>query len=412
MFNDLLQKLTQLCHDVSLGKSPDPQPLFEMTKDSYPDPISMLAEAFGMMIVKIEAREFNLRQTIEQLKKANQELEKSKKLLQEQNKNLKKGLRERFSHHQIVGNTHAMRQLLDSVEKIADTPLNVLIEGETGTGKELIAKAVHFNSSRAEFPFVALNCAALPESLLESELFGIEKGVATGVDQRIGRIEQAHRGTLFLDEIGDMPLSSQAKLLRVLEHREVERIGARRAMAVDVRVVTATNKDLEEEVRAGRFRADLFYRLNVIKLHLPPLRDRLDDIPILVRFFTELACIAMKKRPVSFSDDAMHLLATHSWPGNIRELRNEVERCVALASSSVIHAEDLSESIKKSSPQPVALLPETTASEGPYDLEAAEREAIARALAQTQGNKSQAARLLGISREGLRRKLLRYGIGQ
>ncbi len=406
---DLLEKLTQIARDVSLGKRPDPQPLFELTKtEVYPAPITDLAESFGIMLIKVEAREFRLRQTIERLKKANQDLETSKALLQQQNLSLKKSLRERFCPQQIIGHTPAMRQLLASVEKIADTPVSVIIEGETGTGKELIAKALHFNSSRADFPFVALNCAALPETLLESELFGIEKGVATGVSQRIGRIEQAHRGTLFLDEIGDMPLPSQTKLLRVLEHREVERIGGRRPLPVDVRVVAATNKDLHEEVQAGRFRADLYYRLNVIKLHLPPLRERQEDIPLLVNFFTEIACLAMKKMPMTFHDEAMRCLKAYDWPGNIRELRNEVERCVALATSPVIGKDDLSENIRGLRPLQGVQTQEAATALTTYDLDTLELETIQRALVATKGNKSEAARLLGISREGLRRKMQRY----
>ncbi|MEJ5242276.1 MAG: sigma-54 dependent transcriptional regulator [Desulfomicrobiaceae bacterium] len=406
--SSLLRELIRLARDLSLGKRPDPQPLFELTKEGlYPPQISALAESFGMMIIKVEAREFKLRQTIERLQQSNRELEAAKALLQQQNRSLKQNLRQRFAPQQIIGHTPVMQHLITSIEKIADTPLNVLIEGETGTGKEVVAKAIHYNSARAEFPFVALNCAALPESLLESELFGIEKGVATGVSQRVGRIEQAHRGTLFLDEIGDMPLSSQVKLLRVLEQREVERIGGRHPVGVDVRVVAATNKNLEGEVEAGRFRADLYYRLNVVKFRLPPLRERREDIPLLVNFFADACCLVMRKRRVSFSDDALRLLMAYDWPGNVRELRNEVERCVALAASSTIQTDELSEEIRRTLLSTLVEVPPVGASAVSCNLEAIEREAIARALAYANGNKSEAARLLGISREGLRRKLLR-----
>lgn len=409
---DLLEELIRIARDVSRGKRPDPQQLFELTKEGiYPNDITDLAESFGMMIIKVEAREFRLKQIIERLRKANSELEETKALLQRQNRSLKQNLRDRFAPQQLIGHAPAMQRLISTLEKIADSPLNVIIEGETGTGKEMVAKSLHFNSSRAEFPFVTLNCAALPESLLESELFGIEKGVATGVNQRIGRIEQAHRGTLFLDEIGDMPLGSQAKLLRVLEQREVERIGGRRSIEVDVRVVAATNKNLEQEVEAGRFRADLYYRLNVVKLHLPPLRERREDIPLLVNSFLDTYCLALKKPRISFSDKALQLLINYDWPGNIRELRNEVERCVALASSTIIDLDDLSENIRKSiARETMDGSSPTISSSMPSNLDSIEREAIMRAIDYARGNKSEAARILGISREGLRRKLIRYGI--
>ncbi|MGC8718458.1 MAG: sigma-54 interaction domain-containing protein [Thermodesulforhabdaceae bacterium] len=409
---DLLEELIRIARDVSRGKRPDPQQLFELTKEGiYPNDITDLAESFGMMIIKVEAREFRLKQIIERLRKANSELEETKALLQRQNRSLKQNLRDRFAPQQLIGHAPAMQRLIATLEKIADSPLNVIIEGETGTGKEMVAKSLHFNSSRAEFPFVTLNCAALPESLLESELFGIEKGVATGVNQRIGRIEQAHRGTLFLDEIGDMPLGSQAKLLRVLEQREVERIGGRRSIEVDVRVVAATNKNLEQEVEAGRFRADLYYRLNVVKLHLPPLRERREDIPLLVNSFLDTYCLALKKPRISFSDKALQLLINYDWPGNIRELRNEVERCVALASSTIIDLDDLSENIRKSiARETMDGSSPTISSSMPSTLDSIEREAIMRAIDYARGNKSEAARILGISREGLRRKLIRYGI--
>jgi len=408
--SSLLQYLTRIAREVSRGKRPDPHPLFELTKEGiYPAPICDLAESFGMMLIKIEAREFSLRRAIECLQKNNRELQSTTAHLQHQNRCLKKHLRARAAPYCLVGHSVAMQQVIASVEKIADTPLSVLVEGETGTGKEVVAKAIHYNSSRAEFPFVALNCAALPETLLESELFGIEKGVATGVTQRMGRIEQAHRGTLFLDEIGDMPLESQAKLLRVIEQREVERIGSRRSQAVDVRIIAATNKNLHDEVNARRFRADLYYRLNVVTLRIPPLRERREDVAILAKFFAEASCVSMRRRRISFSDEAIQLLEQYEWPGNIRELRNEVERCVALATSSVIYPEDLSEKIRQKTLLANPTEPPNLDPAAPCSLEAVERETIARVLKHTNNNKSKAARLLGISREGLRRKLLRYG---
>ncbi len=407
----LFQELMRIARDVSRGKHPDPLPLFELTKSGlYPPLISDLAESFGLMVIKVEAREFKLRQTIERLQQINRDLERAQSLLEAQNRSLKKNLRSHYAIHQIVGHSRAMGHVVDAIKRLSDTPLNVLIEGETGTGKELVAKALHYNSSRADFPFVALNCAALPETLLESELFGIEKGVATGVTQRIGRVEQAHRGTLFLDEIGDMPLASQAKLLRVIEQREVERIGGRQPLAIDIRVIAATNKNLDEEVQAKRFRADLYFRLNVVKILLPPLRERRDDIPLLANFFADECCRAMKQRRISFSEEALQALISYNWPGNIRELRNEIERCIALASSPVIEVHDLSETIRRSLSPPTSIDTAFPPSALPMNLEALEREAIQRAIAHAKGNKSLAAKLLGISREGLRRKLQRYGL--
>ncbi|MEJ5301194.1 MAG: sigma-54 dependent transcriptional regulator [Thermodesulforhabdaceae bacterium] len=409
---ELFKELIRITKDISQGKRPDPKPLFELTKEGvYPLPITELAESFGIMVVKIEAREFKLRQIIERLKTANQELRATQELLKEQNRFLKKDLRDRFANN-LIGSSEAIQRLIRSIEKVADTPLNVLIEGETGTGKELVAKAIHYDSSRGEFPFVALNCGALPESLLESELFGIEKGVATGVSSRMGKIEQAHRGTLFLDEIGDMPLASQVKFLRVLEQRELERIGGRQPLKVDVRVISATNKSLEEEVEKGRFRADLYYRLNVVKIFIPPLRERKEDIPLLVNHFAEVSSLTMKREKVSFSEEAMNLLKNYNWPGNIRELRNEIERCVALASSSIILESDLSEKIQHNSSsveRPEEVIPAAITS-GSISLEKIEQEALKRALSDAKGNKSEAARRLGISREGLRKKLIRYNM--
>jgi len=404
----LFKELIRIAKDISMGKHPDPKPLFELTKEGvYPSPITELAESFGIMMVKIETREFKLRQIIERLKTANQELRKTQELLKEQNRFLEKDLRERFANN-IIGSSDAIQKVIGSIEKVADTHLNVLIEGETGTGKELVAKAIHYDSSRAEFPFVALNCAALPESLLESELFGIEKGVATGVSCRTGRIEQANRGTLFLDEIADMPLASQAKFLRVLEQREFERIGGRQPIKVDLRVLSASNKNLEEEVANGRFRADLYYRINVVKIFIPPLRERKEDIYLLINHFTNISSLVMKKQNVSFSEEAMKLLLNYDWPGNIRELKNEIERCVALASSSTIDVKDLSDKIKKGS-APINP-PEKAVLDVTVNLEKLEQEALRKALSDAGGNKSETARKLGISREGLRKKLIRYNM--
>ncbi|HSE84314.1 MAG TPA: sigma-54 dependent transcriptional regulator, partial [Thermodesulfobacteriota bacterium] len=226
----------------------------------------------------------------------------------------------------IIGKSPRIQEIIKLIEKVSDTPLNVLITGESGTGKELAARTIHSNSSRCDKPFVAINCAALPESLLESELFGIEKGVATGVERRAGKIEMANGGTLFLDEIGDMSLSAQTKLLRVLQERKLERIGGRSTIEVDVRVLAATNKDLQKEIEKGNFREDLYYRLNVVHINMPSLREIKEDIPLIARHLLSSFVNELGRDPLSFSPKAMNTLVNYNWPGNVRELENEIKR--------------------------------------------------------------------------------------
>jgi transcriptional regulator with PAS, ATPase and Fis domain len=396
---ELLKYLLELCNLISNGRYTKADELFELTKaGTYPRIITDLAEAFGMMMVQVEAREFHLSGIIEDLRAVQSELSRAKEILARENVVLKKDLRERFSPSRILGPSRQMKRILDQVEKIADLPINVLITGETGTGKELIAKAIHYNSGRSHKPFTAVNCSAIPESIYESEIFGIEKGVATGVEKRIGRIESADGGTLFLDEIGEMSLPCQVKILRTIEEREFERVGGRKTISVDVRIVAATNRDLWEEVEKGRFRKDLLYRLNVVHIDIPPLRERKEDIPVLLNFFLEKYSRDMGKAPLRFSPDALAALAEYSWPGNVRELRNEVERAVALAYAGVISREDLSREVREAGAK--------TASDATVlSLREVERTTIAGALRQSQGNKAKAARILGMSREGLRKKM-------
>jgi len=406
----LIEYLIKVARDISRGSRGNPEQIFELTKaGTYPELISELAESFGMMIVKLEAREFQLDHTIEKLRAANRELKEIQKKLTYENTNLKMDLRGRFSPERIIGSSRQIRDVLIQVEKVADTPVNVFITGETGTGKELIAKCIHYNSNRCSRNFVALNCAALPETLFESELFGIERGVATGVDKRMGRIEQADGGTLFLDEIADMSLASQAKLLRVLEEREFERVGGRKPICVDIRIVTATNKDLKHEVAEGRFREDLFYRLKVVHLRLPPLRERTEDIPLLLNAFLDLHTRRFGRGPLRADPDALAQLCRYPWPGNIRELENEVERAVALCCGDSITVSDLSEELidyQADEPEPDPTCDTARCA----SLVSVEKTAIRQALAESGGNKSQAARKLGLSREGLRKKMVRYGL--
>lgn len=409
----LMTRLAEVCDSLAMGDYDKARELFEMTRDKqHPPFVAALAESFGMMLVKVEAREFRLEQIIDQLKETAANLEKAQQLLSTENNRLRRDLRSKFTTVNIVGRNRGMQDLLHQVERVADTPVNVLVIGETGTGKDLIAKTLHYQSGRHTGPYVALNCSAIPESLLESELFGIEKGVASGVDARMGRFEQADGGTLFLDEIGDMPLESQAKILRVLESGEVERVGGRKTVRVDVRVVAATHKDLRTMVEQGTFREDLFYRLNVVRMAIPPLRERRDDIPLLAKYFLDSAIKKMRLGIKSISAEALHCLEAYSWPGNVRQLENEIERAVVLSPGAVISPDDLSPEVaRKQHPHCAA-----NASLGatPHaqvmSLDDGERVLVARALDTVGNNKSEAARLLGISREGLRKKLKRLGL--
>jgi len=325
--------------------------------------------------------------------------------LKAENRALRAELAGRFERSRIVGRSPAMLRLLDTVAQVAPSEATVLISGESGTGKEVIAGALHVNSARREGPFVSLNCAAITESLMESELFGHEKGAFTGAERRReGRFQQADGGTLFLDEVSEMPLSMQAKLLRVLQEREFTRVGGDSLLRVDVRVVAATNTHLPDRIAAGRFREDLYYRLNVVALRLPPLRERREDIPLLAQHFLEMFA-AKNRTPVKgFSPQAMDRLIRGEWPGNVRELMNAVERAVVLARADYLTAEDFP---AIGPVPPAAALP---AAEAGLPLSAVERTVILDTLAAAGGNKSEAARRLGITRRTLHKKLKAYGV--
>ncbi|MCI0359762.1 MAG: sigma-54-dependent Fis family transcriptional regulator [Planctomycetaceae bacterium] len=312
----------------------------------------------------------------------------------------------RFATDRILGTSAKIAEVVRLIGQVADSSASVLITGESGTGKELAAKAIHYNSPRARRPLVALNCAALPEALVESELFGIEKGVATGVESRVGKFEAAHQATLLLDEIGDLSLTAQSKLLRVLQERVLERVGGRRAIPVDVRVLAATNKNLAAAVRAGAFREDLFYRLNVVQLHMPPLREIREDIPLLAKSYLAQHCAEQNRPPPEFSAGALACLTNYRWPGNVRELGNEMKRLAVTVPRDRIDAADLSDLIRAGDLQQP---PQT----GPRLKDAVaqlERRMIETALAQCRHNQQQAARALGLSRQGLIKKLKRYGV--
>jgi two-component system response regulator HydG len=292
-----------------------------------------------------------------------------------------------------------MQEILAVIKKVAPTTATVLVTGETGTGKELLAALIHFGSQRGKAPFVKVNCAALHENLLESELFGHERGAFTGADKlRIGRFEQADKGTIFLDEIGDMSSTTQAKVLRVLQEQEFERLGSSgRSVKVDVRVVVATNKDLRTEVKDGRFRQDLYFRLNVVNLRIPPLRERLDDILPLARFFLNRYAVDFKKRVSGFSPEAIEKIRRYSWPGNVRELQNSIERAVLLSDGETVGAHNLTQEGRNEG--------EEVPAEDTMNLEELERGAIQRALRITHGVQKDAAKILGVSPRVLNYKI-------
>ena len=345
---------------------------------------------------------------------------------------LKQELKERYQvEKNIIGNSPAMREVYKTIGKVAVSDVTVLVQGESGTGKELVARAVHFNSGRLGKPFVAINCAAIPKELLESELFGSEKGSFTGsVERKLGKFEQANQGTLFLDEIGDMPLDLQAKILRVLQEREVTRTGGNQSIPVDVRIVAATNQELMEKVRLKEFREDLFYRLNVVPINLVPLRERREDIPLLVQYFLNRVCVEMDVPLKQCSDEAIALLSGYSWPGNVRELENAIKRAVILSSDPLLTAVDFSglqsaPGMEKSASQDASLeeLVDTKLrsclngieqlEHGEIHsmvLEQVERPLIRIILEKTRWNQVKAADILGINRNTLRKKISELGI--
>lgn len=321
--------------------------------------------------------------------------------VEQENVRLKAQLGQSFGLERIIGRCPAMHEVLERIKQVADSRASVLIEGESGTGKELVARAIHGLSSRRSGPFVAVHCAALSPQLLESELFGHEKGAFTGaVDRRVGRFEQANGGTLFLDEIGEIDAVTQVKLLRVLGERTLERVGGNQSIPVDVRLVAATNKNLESLVAEGKFREDLFFRIRVVQIQLPPLRDRVEDIPVLAEHFLREFGRENQKQSLEFSREVLDRLITHSWPGNIRELRTAVEHGVVMAKGKTVEVTDLPPGIR----QDRAHAPVREGRRG-ETLEDLEREAIRRALEGTGHNITEAARELGISRRTLHRKL-------
>lgn len=339
-----------------------------------------------------------------------QELQSARQRLTTENLNLRQQVRQELGNRQFIGKSPAVRKILDNINNFGRSDATVLIIGETGTGKELVARAIHDASFRSNGPFVAINCTAIPENLVESEFFGIEAGTATGVKQHIGYFEQADGGTLFIDEVGDMPLNSQAKLLRSLQEQTLRRVGGDREIRVNVRVLAATNKDLKAEIKNARFREDLYYRLSVLELRIPPLRERREDIVLLVHHFVDKVQKRLGRKIGGIEPETLHVLEKYAWPGNVRELENEVERLVTLADEGeIITSEHLSPHFHEES------LPDLLADDHPPQsikeaVDRLETRMIIRALKTAKGNKSEVARQLGLSRLGLQRKMERLRI--
>ena len=333
--------------------------------------------------------------------------------LKEENRLLRETLGQQFDSQNIIGRSPAMLRLLETVAQVAPSEATVLITGESGSGKELIAGAIHFNSLRKNGPFVKINCAAITETLLESELFGHEKGAFTGAHRRKeGRFSQAHGGTLLLDEVSEMSLMMQVKLLRALQEREFNRVGGETTIQVDVRVIAATNKDLKDQINEGAFREDLYYRLNVVELKVPPLSERKEDIPLLARHFLETFAAKNRKEIKGFTPRAMDNLIHYDWPGNVRELMNAVERAVVLARSSYLDESDflfMKDFLTENNGE-ASTSPEAPIMRGEAPLEEIEKAAILKTLEAANGNKSEAARRLGITRKTLHKKLKAYGV--
>jgi two-component system, NtrC family, response regulator AtoC len=391
--------------------------VIEAAVERYPDIIGIVITGYGTVrdaveVIKRGAADFVTKPfQFDELRHALDGAIEQRRLKSE-NAWLREQLQQRYSFEGIVGRSRAMRDLFQTLETVARTASTILISGETGTGKEVVARAIHHASPRRGHRFVALNCSAIPENLLEAEIFGHVRGAFTGaIGTRQGRLEQAHRGTLFLDEVGTMGMPLQMKLLRVLQEREFERVGDNQTIKVDVRVIAATNADLGRMVAEGGFREDLYYRLNVIPVTLPPLRDRREDIPLLVQHFLQKFCNEAGRPVMTVSQAAMRPLMTYAWPGNVRQLENAMERAVALSGSRTqIEIGDLPPDIQQAS-EPGDLIPGLALPDDGLDFDAfisrIEHEVIRRALERTGGNKAAAASVLNLKRTTLVEKLKR-----
>jgi DNA-binding NtrC family response regulator len=407
------EQIDILLTDLRLG-SDDGMTLIERALKLPHPPICIMMTAYGSVDTAVEAmkrgaydfvtKPLNLDKVEILIGRALQ----SRKLEQE-NRSLRQQVDERYGLENIVGESPALREVLDTIRQVAPSSASVLIEGESGTGKELAAHAIHNLSRRNKAKFVAVHCAALSPQLLESELFGHEKGAFTGAsERRIGRFEQANGGTIFLDEVGEIDPSTQVKLLRVMgEEHAFERVGGNQTLRADVRVIAATNKNLERLVQDGKFRDDLFFRLNVVRITMPPLRDRKEDIPLLVHGFLRHFCKANDKPLLDLTNDAMNALLTYNWPGNVRELRTAIEHGVVMTTGAKISLRDLPTAVRQAAGQalPRGISHVLSERSSPLDLRDTERKLILQALTATGGNVTAAAKKLGISRRTLHRKI-------
>ncbi|MDD2671179.1 MAG: sigma-54 dependent transcriptional regulator [Syntrophales bacterium] len=392
--------------------------LLKYAIDLNPESTVIMVTGYGSVDTAVEAMKFGAFDYItkplkDDLVKLTVERALSFARLKEENTSLKGQLRRKYDFGNMIGYSDNMKQIFDTIEKVAASDSTVIIYGESGTGKELVAKAIHFNSERSNYPLVAVNCGAIPEELLESELFGHEKGAFTGATRsRMGRFELAHGGTIFLDEIGDMSPALQVKVLRVLQEKQFERIGGVKTIQVDVRIIAATNQDLEQAITEKRFREDLFYRLNVIPIHLPPLRERKVDIPILANHFLNKFCKMKRRSEKRISPECMNLLIRYAWPGNVRELENLIEMLVVMKEDDEIGGGDLPGKIlnadSRDYPHQIELPVEGLNFNDLVDK--FERDLLSKALLRTGGAKKKAAELLNLNRTTFVEKLKRFKI--
>jgi len=391
------------------------------SKEVNPEVPVIMITAFGTAESAVEAMKLGAYDYISKPFKVdeiqlviNKALEKARLL--EENIQLKRELKNKYGFHQLIGLSEPMRKIYEIIRQTAPTKSNILISGESGTGKELVAKAIHYNSPRRNHPLLTVNCASIPESLLESELFGHTRGAFTGAYQsKRGVFELADQGSIFLDEISEMTPGLQAKLLRVIEDKSFRKVGGEQELKVDVRIIAATNRDIEKEIKTGRFREDLFYRLNVIHIHLPPLRERKEDIPILAQHFLEKYSAEMKKPIRKISKEAEEMLIKYHWPGNVRELENVIERAVSMEKTEAILPESITEKVR--CPENVLDLASSfqIPSQGinlEKTMENLERKMLKEALLQSRGNQTRAAELLGLSFRSFRYRIKKLGIDQ
>jgi two-component system response regulator AtoC len=404
-----------LLTDLRLGTEDGMQLIDRALKMPHP-PICIMMTAYGSVDTAVEAMKRGAYDFVTKpLNLDKVELLIARALrgrkLEQENRTLREHVDQRYGLENIIGESPALHEVLDTIKQVAPSSANVLIEGESGTGKELAARAIHNLSRRNKAKFVTVHCAALSPTLLESELFGHEKGAFTGAhERRIGRFEQANGGTIFLDEVAEIPPSTQVKLLRVIsEERAFERVGGNQALRADVRLIAATNKNLETLVREGKFRDDLFFRLNVVRITMPPLRERKDDIPLLVRSFVRHFSKANEKSIVDLTPDSMNALLTYSWPGNVRELRTAIEHGVVMATGPKITVRDLPSAVREAAratlPRGISPAKAFGEKSSPLDIHETEKKLILQALATTNGNVTAAAKKLGISRRTLHRKI-------